>query len=117
MTHSNELSRGRCGRWKLEWTRLLQSSLPLGLFILLLSPATLAQNFERGRYLYENHCQACHSDQLHRRENSKVKSLQDLRRHIASWGEHAGEKWESEEINDVMYYLDRTFYHFGQKLR
>jgi mono/diheme cytochrome c family protein len=92
--------------------RLKQRTLILAMVLAV--PAADAQNFERGRHLYDNHCQACHSAQLHRREASKVKSLADLRRRVAAWGEHAGENWGSSEINDVTHYLERSFYHFEE---
>ncbi len=80
-------------------------------------PTASAENFARGQDLYENHCQGCHQDLLHRRENRKVKSLEDLRTRVTSWAIHSGGNWGPAEVEDVLYYLDQSFYHFEGKHR
>lgn len=89
----------------------------LGLLALSHASRVSAVNFERGRQLYENHCQACHSDLLHTDKVRKVKTLTDLNQRVAAWAAHAGEDWRTAEVNDVTLYLDRTFYHFSDKVR
>lgn len=89
----------------------------IGLTLLLVCSGAGAVNLERGRSLYENHCQACHTTMLHQREGGKVKTLQDLRRRVAAWGDHAGEAWGGPEIDDVTAYLDNAFYHLTPRPR
>ena len=72
-----------------------------------------AEDYDRGRRLYENHCQACHSSLLHSPTKTRIASFEDLRERVASWSVHAAKDWSAHEIDDVSYYLDRTFYHFG----
>lgn len=85
----------------------------VGLSLATLAPApALAENFERGQALYGNHCQACHENLLHLQKSRKVQTLTELRKRIAGWAAHAGEDWGNSEVDDVLYYLNRTFYHF-----
>jgi len=78
-----------------------------------LAPAPArAENFGRGQELYENHCQACHENLLHLGEDRKVKTLSDLRERIRSWAIHAGDDWGNGEVDDVLFYLNKTFYRF-----
>ena len=72
-----------------------------------------SEDYERGRQLYENHCQACHSSLLHSPLSGRIKSFRELQSQVSSWSTHAAKDWSVEEVNDVSYYLDRTFYHFG----
>lgn len=82
----------------------------------MLTPASaMAENFQRGHELYGNHCQACHANLVHLSKNRKVKSLGELRKRVAAWAVHAGEDWGDSEIDDVRYYLNRTFYHFKEE--
>ena len=79
----------------------------LGFF---LSAQGFAADFDRGRALYENHCQSCHEDWAHTRGNRKVTTIEDLRARVASWSVHSGLNWETEEITAVTRYLNRRFY-------
>jgi mono/diheme cytochrome c family protein len=83
-----------------------------GVLLLALTDAR-AENYERGQQLYENHCQACHASLLHSPVKGKVKSFRELENRVSSWSIHAAKDWSAEEVRDVSYYLDRTFYHFG----
>lgn len=72
-----------------------------------------AENFERGQHLFEDHCRACHGDLMFaEKQGIKAKSLGDLRKKIASWAEHGGMEWGNEEVDDVLQYMNKTFYHF-----
>lgn len=97
--------------------RLRAASVVLGSFLgnaLLLGAASSADaaDRERGSALYENHCTACHEDWVYKRVQRKVKSLDELRRRVAGWSEHAALNWKPEEIEDVVIYLDEEFYKF-----
>ena len=74
--------------------------------------AALAEEFDRGEALYENHCRSCHEGWVHSREGRKVKSPEELRARVASWSIHAGLGWGAEEIDDVTRYLNVHFYRF-----
>ena len=47
--------------------------------------------------------------------NRKLKTLDALRGRIRDWASHTGNPWTREEIEDVLYYLNKSFYHFDQK--
>jgi hypothetical protein len=47
--------------------------------------------------------------------NRKLKTLNGLRSRIQDWSSHTGNSWSAEEIDDVLYYLNKSFYHFDQK--
>ena len=80
--------------------------------VLICSQPSWASNPERGRALYENQCESCHAEWAHARTNRKAKSLADLRLRATAWSTHGGLDWNSEEVNDVVEYLNVHFYHF-----
>lgn len=71
-----------------------------------------AQNIERGRELYENHCVKCHTAQVHGRKNRAALSLGDLREIVDQWQRNQALRWRPDEIEDVVYYLSTTRYFF-----
>jgi mono/diheme cytochrome c family protein len=73
-----------------------------------------AEDFARGQELYDHHCQSCHEDLMHAR-NRKLKTLDALRGRIRDWASHTGNPWTDEDIDDVLYYLNKSFYRFDQK--
>ena len=76
------------------------------------SGSGVAETFDRGQALYENHCMSCHEATVHTREAHRATSLADLRRWVATWSFHASLDWSDEEIDDVADFMDRRFYHF-----
>lgn len=70
-----------------------------------------ADDFARGSDLYANHCQSCHADDLHRC-NQKVKNLVELRARVQAWAAHTGNGWRSQEVDDVVLFLNKSFYRF-----
>lgn len=91
-------------------TRLLVASCFAG--ALLVSVNVHAQNVERGRQLYENHCQTCHTAQVHGRKNRMAFSIGDLRDIVDRWQRNQKLNWSREEIEDVVQYLGTTRYFF-----
>ena len=71
-----------------------------------------AQNVERGRLLYENHCQVCHTAEVHGRKNRIALSRDDLRDIVDRWQKHQKLGWSAEDIRDVVQYLATTRYRF-----
>lgn len=82
--------------------------------LLLLALPVHAQNFQRGQELFEHHCLACHHD-FERTDSRHVRSLAELRRKIEAWASHTNVGWRKTEIGDVLYYINKSFYHFPQK--
>jgi len=79
------------------------------------SPAQ-AQNFARGQELFEHHCHGCHGDLKFAEKEGKAKNLTDLRKKITSWAQHSGTEWGKSEVDDVLYYMDKSFYHFKERM-
>jgi mono/diheme cytochrome c family protein len=67
--------------------------------------------FDRGRALYEHHCQFCHESWAHSREGRHVATIDGLRKRVRAWSIHSGLDWGPSEIDDVTAYLNRRFYH------
>jgi mono/diheme cytochrome c family protein len=84
------------------------------IFLALSPPTANALNFARGQELYNQQCQSCHEDLMHAR-NRKLKTLDALRGRIQDWASHTGNPWTREDVNDVLYYLNKSFYGFDQK--
>ncbi len=93
-------------------TRWVGMSVILAIFA---SGPALAENFERGQELYENQCGECHSTLDTPNKTRKVKTLSALRERIASWAAHTGSEWGNSALDDVSYYLNKSFYHFTDK--
>jgi len=69
-------------------------------------------DLERGRALYENHCVMCHTPKVHRRVPPLPLHTDDLRFIVALWASQQGIRWSRDDIEDVVYFLDRTHYRF-----
>lgn len=69
-------------------------------------------DLERGRALYENHCVVCHTPKVHRRVPALPLHTDDLRFIVNLWASQQGLSWSREDIEDVVFYLDRTHYRF-----
>jgi len=75
--------------------------------------AQAAPDPDRGRALYESHCIVCHTSKVHRRFPPAAIDREALRFIVRVWVEEQKLRWSNEEIEDVVYYLDRTHYRFG----
>ncbi len=69
-------------------------------------------NLARGRALYENHCRLCHTLDIHRRPNRLPLNADELRQMVEHWSGQENLRWGREEVEDVVYYLQQTRYHF-----
>lgn len=84
---------------------------------LLLGMHTLAyanekQSEARGELLYSTHCTACHTSQVHWREQKLVTDWNSLVEQVRRWQYATGLSWSEEEIADVSYYLNAVYYGF-----
>ena len=64
----------------------------------------------RGALLYETHCLACHSAQVHWRDHSLVRDWESLTRQVARWQASANLQWGADDIDAVSRYLDDAYY-------
>jgi mono/diheme cytochrome c family protein len=80
-----------------------------------LCAAALAQTgtqATRGELLYSTHCIACHTTQVHWREQKLAWDWATLSQQVRRWADIAGLGWSDEEIVDVARYLNATYYRF-----
>jgi hypothetical protein len=79
--------------------------------LFLVASAAHAQNIDSGRLLYETHCASCHTERLHEREKSSIRSYDDLQREV---GRRAllvpNRRFTRDELEDMVEFLDRTHY-------
>ena len=67
-------------------------------------------DLERGRALYQRHCIVCHTEKVHRRVPSVAANKDHLRFIVTVWVMHESMRWSKQDIEDVVHYLDRTYY-------
>lgn len=77
-------------------------------------PAAAAElrDVERGRALYENHCQVCHTAKVHGRANKLPITVAELRGIVELWQRDQNLRWSRQEIDDVTEYLNQTRYRY-----
>ncbi len=84
------------------------------LLVCLTVPLPSAAQVDRGQGLYENHCQECHDNNVHTREESKPKSIKDLRAWVRTMGIYSDLDWGNDEIEDLTRYLNQRLYRFPE---
>ena len=72
---------------------------------------------ERGRRLYENHCQVCHTSRVHSRANRLPMNQAELRDIVDRWQREEKLRWTAQDIGDVVEYLNRTRYGYNGTAR
>jgi mono/diheme cytochrome c family protein len=78
-------------------------------------PDILALNemeLTRGELLYSTHCIACHTEQVHWRDQRLATDWDSLARQVRRWQENARLNWSEEDVAAVAQHLNRLFYHF-----
>ena len=79
---------------------------------LALVPAARAET--RGELLYTTHCIACHSAQLHWRDQSVATDWESLKAQVRRWQQSAALQWTEADVVEVARYLNATIYHHPQ---
>ncbi len=67
-----------------------------------LSEAAEIPDLERGRALYENHCQVCHTANVHSRPNRIPLNADELRQIVTHWSAQENLRWSTEDVEDVV---------------
>ena len=90
------------------------------LFAACLSAASLsvaqprpAASPSRGELLYATHCIACHTTQIHWRQQKLATDWASLEAQVRRWAGNTGLGWSNEEIADVARYLNSVHYRFA----
>lgn len=66
----------------------------------------------RGEMLYNLHCIACHSSQMHWRDQRVAKDWPGLVAQVRRWQENAGLGWDDADVVDTARYLNRLHYRY-----
>lgn len=67
---------------------------------------------DRGRMLYENHCVACHTPDIHRRPGRIPLNAAELREIVNGWQQQQKLRWSEQDVEDVVQFLRETRYRF-----
>ncbi len=83
--------------------------------VLLYSPVAVhaAGDPVRGDKLHVS-CLGCHGTALYVPPQAKVKTLAALKKEIERWNDRMNPKFNKQEIEDLLVYLNRDFYKFAQ---
>ena len=75
-----------------------------------------AQDTQRGRQLYENHCLSCHYERIHQRDpsRSQVRSYTALQVEVARRAEQVKPRLAIQDLEEIAEYLNRTHYRFAK---
>lgn len=65
----------------------------------------------RGEQIHEV-CLDCHGTGLYVKPDRKIKSLDALRKETLRWGDYYNPALSSQDVDDVVAYLNRDFYKF-----
>ena len=79
---------------------------------LVAAPSAMAQS--RGELLYTTHCIACHTTEIHWRDQRSASNWPALKAQVRRWQDAASLAWGDGDILDVSLYLNETIYHFKQ---
>lgn len=61
------------------------------------------------------HCMSCHESMVRIRTRQQVRSLAGLRNQVSRWAQYLKLRWSSEDLNEVVAYLDRQYYQFESR--
>lgn len=67
----------------------------------------------KGAKLHED-CLGCHGTELYVPPRAKVKSLAGLKRETEKWNDRMNPKFKKQEIEDIVAWLNATFYKLPQ---
>ena len=75
------------------------------------SPAVVA-DAARGKTLHDEQCMKCHGTEVYTRSDRFIKDRAALAKQVHRCQLSAGAQWFDDDVNDVVDYLNTTFYKF-----
>jgi len=66
----------------------------------------------RGELLYDAHCVACHSQQMHWRARRTAVDWPSLKEQVALWQGRARLGWSDDDVTEVARHLNDTYYRY-----
>jgi len=67
---------------------------------------------DNGADLHAANCTSCHDDSVYTRKDHRVTSLAGLKKQVQRCELSQGLKWFDEDVDDVVNYLNTTYYKF-----
>jgi mono/diheme cytochrome c family protein len=74
--------------------------------------ALLPGDAANGKKLHGEQCVACHDTSVYTRANRRVRSVEALVGQVQGCVRQTGAKLDREQVNDIIRYLDESFYEF-----
>ena len=74
--------------------------------------ALLPGDFAKGKAVHDKYCSACHDTGKYTRADRSVKSVEGLIGRVNGCVRQTGAKLDRDQINDLVKYLDESFYKF-----
>lgn len=92
----------------------------VSLFSLLAFTSTVSRaDIENGKELHDSNCTSCHislqggdGSGIYTRENNRITSYPALIKQVNRCRDSLGVKWPKAHVNDVVEYINTTFYKF-----
>ncbi len=84
----------------------------VAIILLFCCPGAYAADIENGDDLHFESCTGCHDSSVYTRENRRVSSLKQLGRQVRFCRDTIGVSWFDDEVEDVIAYLNATYYRF-----
>lgn len=86
------------------------------LALLAVSAAAPAADAEHGKALHDKSCLGCHDTKAYTAAGRKIETLDGLQQRVHMCTNAAGVAWSSNDVADVVAYLNTNFYKFtGQE--
>lgn len=75
--------------------------------------ALLPGDAAKGKALHDKQCVACHDNKVYTRSDRRVKTVEGLMGRVNGCVRQTGAKLDSKHIDDVIKYLNESFYKFN----
>ena len=72
------------------------------------------RDMSRGELLYSTHCIACHTSQVHWREQRLATNWDTLRAQVTRWQSVSTLGWSAQDIDAVSRYLNAQHYRYPE---
>lgn len=74
--------------------------------------STASADADRGKMLHDESCMKCHGTEVYTREDHFVSNTQALTAQVNRCQMNVGAEWNDKQIEDVVQYLNGSFYKF-----
>ncbi len=89
----------------------MKTIITAGLLLALTTGNALADS-AKGKKLHDAQCMKCHDTSVYTRPKHFISNRDALTKQVNRCHQNVGAQWSDEDINDVVQYLDETFYKF-----